>query len=741
MIYFLQAGRSLLAACIIMFFSPDLFGAQQQDRFAGLILDMLTHQPVADAKVKVLNQTLTSDKKGRFSFQNSDSQPFEILVSHESYHSTTHEIDKTSFTRQKIIILLEPKIYRTDPILVTAKHTHNKLEHIAEQSNVLKGKDLEKKLSLNLATTLKNETGLAMRSMGPAPARPVLRGLGSDRVLISEDGQTTIDLSSTSPDHAVTIDPFSSERIEVIRGPKTLLQTSTTIGGVINVVRHDIPQSIKESITGNIGLYGESANSGYLGSVLTEIPVKPFAIKGMISRRKTDDLKTPNAKLKNSQSENLTTTLGASWIGNAGFLGSSWKHYRLDYGVPGGFVGAHPNGVFIEMKKDQLDLKSRLFSDVGVFSSIETHLSFSDYYHKEIESNGLVGAEFKILNYQGFVHFNHLKSGIFSQGTLGASFHVRDFDIGGNVFTSPSVSKNASLFVFESINLNRLTFELGGRLNYDLITPDKDKPDAGIGSVRERDFVTTAFSASVLYELTKHWSIGANLSQSSRVPSIEELYSEGPHLAAYSYEIGNPDLNSEFGFGSEVFNYIETDKLSVLATLFYYNLDTYILPRNNGEFNYRLLLPEYQTFGEPARLFGGEFSMNYSITGSLGFLASASYTQGEFSRTHQPLPLIPPLKGKVGLNGKISKMDWDVECIWAASQNRTDAFEEPTEGYAIFNAHVLYSLMAGSQVHNFSLTLENLFNTEYRNHLSRVKSIMPEAGVNVRLTYKLYYTL
>ncbi len=739
MYIFSLTGRPLVAACFIMIFSLDLFGAQQPVRFSGVILDMLTHQPVINATVKVLNQTITSDKKGQFAFQGTDNKPFEILISHESYHSTTQEIDHKTYAQQKIVILLKPKIYRTDPILVTAKHTHNKLEHIAEKSNVLEGKDLEKKLSSNLASTLKNETGIAMRSMGPAPARPVLRGLGSDRVLISEDGQTTVDLSTTSPDHAVTIDPFSSERIEVIRGPKILLQTSTTIGGVINVVRHDIPQSLKDAITGNFGLYGESANSGYLGSAQAEIPLKPFAIKGMVSRRKTDDLQTPKTKLQNSQSENFSAIAGASWIGDLGFVGSSLKHFSLDYGIPGGFVGAHPNGVFIEMKKDQMDIKSRLYSDGGLFSSIETHLSFSDYYHKEIESNGSVGAEFKILNYQGFVHFNHLKSGIFNQGTLGLSFHVRNFDIGGNVFTSPSLSKNASLYVFESIVLNRLTLEFGGRLNYDVITPDKEKPDANIGFVRERDFFTTAFSASLLYELTKNWSIGGNLSQSSRVPSIEELYSEGPHLAAYSYEVGNPDLNSEFGLGAELFNYVESENFNLLATFFWYDLNTFIVPRNTGEFNYRLLLPIYQTVGEPAQLFGGEFNFNLSISKKLGFTTSASYTQGEFSNRNHALPLIPPLKGTFGLNGHIDDFDWDIEWVWAASQNRTDEFEESTEGYAILNASVLYSFMTGSQVHNLSFTVENLFNTEYRNHLSRVKSIMPEAGTNVRLTYKIYY--
>ena len=192
---------------------------------------------------------------------------------------------------------LIPKNIELDPVIVSDYKSYSKFDDLNELSNVLKGKNLERQLSLTLASTLKNEAGLAIRSMGPAPSRPVIRGLGSSRVLISEDGIKTTDLSATSPDHAVTIDPFTVSRIEVLRGPKILTQTPTSIGGIVNVVRDEIPTAIHDNITGQFGFFGETVNKGYLGSAMVEIPIQKIALKAEISHRNTNDLEYTSWKV------------------------------------------------------------------------------------------------------------------------------------------------------------------------------------------------------------------------------------------------------------------------------------------------------------------------------------------------------------------------------------------------------------------------------------------------------------
>ncbi|WP_157452490.1 TonB-dependent receptor [Chloroherpeton thalassium] len=622
---------------------------------------------------------------------------------------------------------------------MTSKHTHNKFEEITEKSSVLEGQALQKELSQSLAATLKNETGLAMRSMGPAPSRPVIRGLGSDRVLISEDGNRTTDLSSTSPDHAVTVDPFTIERLEVIRGPKVLLQSPTTIGGVINAVRHEIPQELRETVSGTLGAYGETANSGYLTAATLEVPLNPFMIRGEISRRKTGDISTPIGTLGNSESENLNYSVGGSYIWDYGFVGASMRDFNLDYGIPGGFVGAHPNGVSIEMQKQVRNVKSRINLNMERLENIEIHLTNSYYRHKELESNNSVGADFRIRNNYGFVNLNHLALGFLEKGTVGFWMDSRDFDIGGNVFTPSSKSLHLAGYVYESFTLNRVNLEFAARYNFDNIRPDAEDPDSRIGNIRERTFHTYSLSFSALYQLTETFSFGGNLSKSSRVPTIEELYSEGPHLAAYSYEVGNPDLDAESGVGSELFMYYKSASVYVLGTAFLNYLSSYIIPRNTGETNWRLILPVYQTYGVDALFFGSEFDLEWYLSPKWTFQTSASYTNGSFASSGKPLPWIPPLKGKVGISYSNAPITLNLNTEWAANQYRVDEFEDPTDGYAILNASALYALTLGKQVHHFSLSADNIFDTEYRNHLSRVKSIMPEAGRNFRFTYKMFF--
>jgi iron complex outermembrane receptor protein len=269
----------------------------------------------------------------------------------------------------------------------------------------------------------------------------------------------------------------------------------------------------------------------------------------------------------------------------------------------------------------------------------------------------------------------------------------------------------------------------------------EEKPDAKIGHIRQRIFNTYSLSFSAVYELTKIVYIGANVSKSSRVPTIEELYSEGPHLAAYSYEIGNPDLEDEGGYGAELFVYHKFSDLYFNLNLFLNDLSYYIIPRNTGEINYQTLLPIYKTFGVPAQFYGIENKIDWNLAKAIRLSSVFSYTHGEFKDTNSPLPQIPPFKGNIELMYFNNTYSFGANVDWAASQERVDEYEQRTDGYIVLNLFGQYSLTTNSLIHNFTLNIENVLDTEYRNHLSRIKSVLPEPGRNFRLTYKLYFSL
>ncbi len=715
--------------------------ASEKRNLSGLLIDSESNKPIAFASIFIVELSIasSSSEEGVFIFKEIEKGQYTLRIQHIGYKENLVSIKFDEMSKAQYLIYMIPKAVEISSITIAGKQSVSLFEDLHELSGVLKGKELQRELGLTLASTLKNETGISIRSMGPAPARPVIRGLSGDRVFISEDGIKTSDLSATSPDHAVTIEPFSIERIEVLRGPKVLTKTPVTIGGVVNVIRNEIPIQIQEKIFGTAGLSGETANMGYLSAITSEIPFSPFNARIELSKRKTKDVKTALGELKNSASENVNYSIGLGFFPSFGSFGLSYRNFELDYGVPGGFIGAHPFGVNISMYRQQFNARSQFQIDSKYFQDLEILFSNSLYRHKEFEKSGKIGSEFRIYDYQMSAIFKHSQTEIFNEGISGISSEFRDFDIGGFVFTSPTKSFNISSFSFHSARINRFNLEAAARFNYDVISPRKEKITS-IGNIRKRDFYTYSLSTSLLYEWTQKVSVGINLSKSSRVPTIEELFSEGPHLAAYSYEIGNPDLKAENGLGAEIFIYHKFGNLFYNMNFFWNNLSNYIIPRNSGKINYATFLPIYATSGVKANLYGFEIQLDLRSIPNFRLFTTLSHIVGKFAKANN-LPQIPPLKGNFGISYVTDNVNAGISTEFALKQSNIDNYEETTAGYAIINTYFQYSFSTDLHIHTISLNIDNLLNQEYRNHLSRVKQIIPESGINLKMLYKLYFHL
>lgn len=708
----------------------------------GYVIDAEDSSPLANVFVKITGKpgSTLSDTEGYFEIGDIDPGNYSIEFSLGGYLIYNESFSVKQNDTVNLLVSLTPLGFRTPVITITDEHQRSKFDDMLELSAVLKDKELQRNLGQTLASTLKNETGLSIRSMGPAPSRPVFRGLSGDRVLISEDGMKTSDLSSTSPDHSVTVEPFTIERVEVIRGPKVLLKSPTTIGGIINVVRNEVPKYIPHSINLKLGGFGETSNNGFLGSSVIEIPIRNFVLRGEVSYRETSDMKTPLGTLKNSDIKTVNLSGGLSFINDWGYIGASLREYKTDYGIPGGFVGAHPNGVDISMLKRQYNLKFHYDISTKYFDHIDIEASRVYYKHTEYERADIIGSEFRIINYLGFANLYHNAIGFTNRGVAGISFEARDFNIGGFVFSPPTKSLNTSVYINEEFLAGKKwNFEFSARYNFDRVTPQQNIQLANLDTLYQRTFNTFSASGSVIFSPFENFNVGMNLSRSSRVPTIEELFSDGPHLAAYSYEIGNPDLADEKGIGSELFLYFKNKKTYLMLSGFYNELSNYIIPRNTGRVNFATLLPIYQSTGVGARLYGVELQTELNPLKRITFNASLSYTKGEIKVSGSPLPQIPPLRSIVELKYTLSGMTLGVSSEIAASQKQVDEFEEPTAGYIIFGAFGQYSFTTGKVIHNLSLNLDNITNRVYRNHLSRIKSILPEPGTNLRIVYKLYY--
>ena len=701
----------MMSLFIVLFFQNYFAQSNELGTLEGIVLDGVNDLPLPNAVVKLfeIDKYDVSDKNGIFEFKLIPFGNYNVEVSFVGYKTEKTLININKELNKGLIIHLFNLPIETSTIVVTGSHTTTKFDDMNEFINVLKGKELQREIGLTLASTLKNETGLAIRSMGPAPARPVIRGLGSDRIAITEDGIQTTDLSATSPDHAVSVEPFTIERVEVVRGPKVLLKNSTTMGGVVNIIRNEIPIEVPKSFTGNTGFYGETSNSGYLGAFVGQLPLGKFVFRSEVTYRKANDLRTPNDVLKNSDIETNNYSAGVSFIDDWGFTGFSIREFKSDYGVPGGFVGAHPNGVNISMLKRQINGKFNLKIDTESFENIELQLSRDYYKHTEYERADLIGAQFVIYNFRGSLDLSNKKLGLFDFGTSGISFEIRDFNIGGFVFTPPTKSLKVSSYSYQTFEVSDFSFEAAFRFSFDDFNPRFANPSSDPKFVIKRNFLTYSLSFSALYSINKNLSAGINVNKSSRVPTIEELYSEGPHLAAYSYEIGNPNLESENGIGIELFSFYKNENIFLMLTAFRNDFSYFITPRNSGQINSQTLLPIYKTEGVSALFYGLESYFELKFWDNFTISNSLSYTYGEFKESSSPLPQIPPLKNIFQLKFSQDNLSTGISSEIASSQRRVDLFETKTDAYVIFSSYVQYSFETGSLIHNFSLNGDNLF--------------------------------
>jgi iron complex outermembrane receptor protein len=316
----------------------------------------------------------------------------------------------------------------------------------------------------------------------------------------------------------------------------------------------------------------------------------------------------------------------------------------------------------------------------------------------------------------------------------------RDYAQGCLTFVPSTIERSLAGYFYDERTRGRLTWQSALRLDYRDVSPSRREENRA-GVVRHRDFVGVSASVSARCALAPGWTAAATVMRAFNAPGVEELYSDGPHLAAFAYEIGNANLNEETTTALEVSLQMNARSLSARANLFYNQSGNYIYPAFTGDTIYGVgtsgRLQEFQYTGQEATHTGGELVMTWRAAQDVSLSGTLSYVRGHLTNQDRPLPFIPPLSGGLTARWMPGRYSFAAGVRGAAEQNRLGEFESPTAGYVVFDVTGQYDFPAWSLLHSVVLSIQNLTNAEYRNHLSRVKSIMPEAGVNAKLLYKL----
>ena len=765
---FASSLRAWLAAFSLLLIGNPLWGqgspGEGSGVVSGIVVDAETGVAISGAQVRLqdLHRVELSHEDGAFAFRNVPPGAHALIVQRIGYRLHTRPISVSDSAPLVVRIALAPVALTLTPMVVTGSISERSGEEVLSPTSVVSGRELDRNLSGTIAATLRDQPGVTVTSVGPATGRPVIRGLGGDRIVMLEDGQRPGDLSSTSGDHAVAIDPLTASRIEVVRGPMSLLYGSSALGGVVNVIRDEVPTTLLEHPTGAVSLQGSSVDDGVSGGAFVTTRIRSVAVRGEGSARRNGNLNTPAGELLNTSARTYSASVGGSYVADAGYAGLAYRWYSNDYGIPGGFVGAHPGGVDIRMRRHTIRGDAERHIGVGPFERVRLSGLYTAYDHQEITGGGSVGTSFDQDLAAADLVARHGAVGPLALGAVGARVQYRDITTAGSLRTPSTFDWSAAGFIVEEIGSGDLRAQVGARYDWSRYEP-REETTIFVGGelvpVRTRTFGSVSGSLGLLYTLMPGVRVGASLARAYRTPDFNELYSDGPHLAANSYDVGDPELRAESGLGADLFVRLTRERVQAEVAAFRNQLDRYVFPSSRGRAELGPQgTPRFQYTNEDVVLSGAEGRIELSLTGDIVVDATASLVHGRFTNDRAPIPvideggadttfvpasrnppLLPPLRARAALRYDRPRYFLEGAMRVSGRQDRTGDFEEPTAGYGIADLSLGWRLLAGASAHAVTLRVDNLLDKEYRDHLSRTKAVMPEPGRSIGLLYRLSF--
>nr|WP_246189338.1 TonB-dependent receptor [Pseudoxanthomonas kalamensis] len=585
-----------------------------------------------------------------------------------------------------------------DKIVVTASPLRDSAEALSQPVEVLAGERLDEQRAATLGETISSLPGVQSSNFGPGVGRPILRGLDGPRVAVLSNGMVSSDVSTVSQDHAPAVEAFLADQVEILKGPSTLLYGSSAIGGVVNIVDGRIPETpIEGGFSGRAEMRFETVNDGNTDMFRVDGGSDGFAVHADGVYRNNKDYDTPDGKQANTFIDTKTGALGASLLGDWGFVGVSASRFEDDYGNPGepGNLAEGERGVWIRMRQDRYDLKGGLTSPWGDGSGLRYSLGHTSYEHTEFEGDE-VGTLFQKNANEGRVEAA-FSWGPDWNGAIGAQASDTTFRaIGEESFVPETKTRAYGLFGIARRSWNVYQLDAGLRV-------DKVKSNPAEGAAR--NFTPISLSLAGSWRIDDQWRLTANLDHAERAPAEEELFADGPHLATLAYEIGNSDLTEEKANQLELGVQYKSELMDAKLSAYYNRFDDFVYLVDTGDEWYfdeeDEYLPIRQWTQADAKFFGFEGEATFHLadndSGLWDLRIYGDSVRGSL-RDGGDLPRIAP--GRLGAQLRWQANAWraSLGAVRYAQQDRVAENETPTDGYTLVDAHLAYHGDAGSQL-------------------------------------------
>ncbi|MEX0927990.1 MAG: TonB-dependent receptor [Balneolales bacterium] len=694
----------------------------------GIVRDGESGEPLVSVSLLIveLGEGTTTNKNGEFIFPVLEAKgAYSLRVQHLGYASSGIVITLPDDTAEVLDIRLTRRNLLIREIMLTTSPTGSSISYQPVQS--FNAGDLQVRSSNSFGEMLDGSPGVSMRSFGSVTSRPVIRGLDGDRVLVLQNGERMGDLSETAHDHSISMEPLAAYRVEVVRGPASLLYGSSALGGVVNIFTDDVPERWENNVHGNAAFFGNTGNRSGAGYGHIIYGTDHWAMNSRLSYRQAGDLTTPDGRLPGTYLQNLTGSAGVGYKNDRVTGGLALGGLDKAYGLPES-VDDPNEEIEIRMNNQALQGKLNRESD-GFINNIEFRMNAVRYFHEEVGISSRrtlrqedVSLDFHQHSFNSTVTLRHKPLAFLGKGAVGFHTQIRSFRVGGHEALTPDAnSRSIAGFIYEEAPLSpALTFQFGAR--FDLRDLDAVENALYPGFNEKKVTGTLSGSLGLHYQPLPHLELGAQVARAHRTPTVEELYANAPHLGVAAYEIGDPSLGNEIGHGFDLFGRFATEWLSLEAATFYNRINDFIVRQPAGEIHAPSGFPVFEFQSADAELWGGEIEVKVRPAKNIIFSGSTDYTHGTYiNDLFEPLPFMPPLKHNVALSYDTGSWWVGTQSNLVHGQNRTAKDEPETEGYALLHINGGYRFRPPGN-HVISVRLDNATNTRYRDHLSRVEN-------------------
>ena len=612
--------------------------------------------------------------------------------------------------------------------------------------------------AVTIGEALSGETGISSNQFGAGSSRPVIRGQDGPRIKILQNSSENIDVSTLSPDHAVTVDPALAKQVEVIRGPSTLLFGAGTVGGLVNVTDSKLPTAMPEKgYEGNVGLRYNTGSDEKLATAGVTLGLgDQVALRVEGLKREANDYIAPDyvhegekeRRVDNTFAKGQTVNVGLSWIYDRGFTGISYSNRQDQYGLPGhsheyeschlhglslhcgehdhdedehddhDHDHAHEAGPWIDLKSERYDVRTELDDPFAGFKKLRAQASYTDYQHDEIEED-TISTRFKNKGYDGRLELVHNPLGAW-EGVIGTQYGQQKLELTGEeAFLAPNTTKKWSVFALEHAQLNDVHVELAARA-------DQQKID--IDDSSKKDFDGSAFSVSgaANWEFAPNYKLSLVTSHQERLPLAQELYADGGHFATNTYELGNDQLSKEKSNNVELGFHYDDNTFDYHVHVYHNWFDDYIYAQTLDRYkDFRLV----QYAQDKAKFYGAEAEAGYQISPIYKLSVFGDYVRGKIDNDNAPR--VPA--GRLG-----TKLNADFDDHWSGSaeyyhvfqQDKIAAYETDSQSYNMLNLGVAYSgNYSNVSDYRVFLNANNLLDDQVYQHASFLSTI-PQVGRN-----------